>query len=230
MNPHKAALKAALLNTIPVLTGYLVLGAAYGILMSHSGLSIGWTLFSSVFIYAGSMQFLTVTLLAGGLDLLGAFLITLMVNARHIFYGVSMLSKYRGTGKFKPYLIFGLTDETFSLVCSAKAPEGISQSLFLFYITLMDHLYWIMGSLLGAALGSFIPFNTKGIEFVLTALFVVIFINQWKSTKNHIPALLGLFGAILCRFLFAADNFIVPTMILILISVLLLKKPLERRV
>lgn len=230
MNPHKAASKAALLNTLPVLTGYLVLGAAYGILMNHSGLSIGWTLFSSIFIYAGSMQFLTVTLLAGGLDFLGAFLITLMVNARHIFYGVSMLSKYRGTGKFKPYLIFGLTDETFSLVCSAKAPEGISQPLFLFYITLMDHLYWIMGSLMGAALGSFIPFNTQGIEFVLTALFVVIFIDQWKSAKNHIPALLGLFGAIMCRLLFGADNFMIPTMILILISVLLLKKPLERRV
>lgn len=229
MTRHKSAQKAAFPLTLPVLTGYLVLGAAYGILMNSKDISLIWTIFSSIFIYAGSMQFVTVTLLAGGFDPIGAFFITLMVNARHLFYGISMLGKYRGIGKQKPYLIFALTDETFSLVCSAEPPYGINKNLFYFYLSLFNHIYWITGSILGGILGSLIEFNTNGIDFVLTALFVVIFINQWKSTKNHLPALIGLSGALLCRLLFGAEDFMVPSLIFILAIVTLLKRPLERR-
>ncbi len=228
-NRHKSTLKAAFPHTLPVLTGYLVLGAAYGILMNSKDIPLIWTLLSSVFIYAGSMQFVTVTLLAGGFDPIGAFLITLMVNARHLFYGISMLGKYRGIGKQKPYLIFSLTDETFSLVCSAEPPQGIDKGLFYFYISLFDHLYWISGSLLGGILGSMIQINTTGIDFVLTALFVVILINQWRSTNNHLPALIGLSGSLLCRFVFGAEDFMVPSLLFVLITVTLLKRPLERR-
>jgi 4-azaleucine resistance transporter AzlC len=228
MTNKKAALLAAIPHTIPVFTGYIVLGTAYGILMDSKGFSIIWTLIASVFVYAGSMQFVAVALLAAGFDPLGAFLMTLMVNARHLFYGISMLNKYRGLGKLKPYLIFTLTDETFSIICSAEPPEGADHKWFLFFISFLDHMYWIAGSLIGGILGSMIHFNTKGIDFVLTALFVVILINQWKSAKNHLPAIVGICSALLCRILFGSSNFILPSMILILCSVTLLKGPMER--
>lgn len=224
----KAAFLAALPHTIPVFAGYIVLGTAYGILMDSKGFSLLWILLASIFVYAGSIQFVAVALLAAGFDPLGAFLMTLMVNARHLFYGVSMLGKYRGLGKFKPYLIFALTDETFSILCSREAPEGVDRKWFLFFISLLDHSYWITGSLLGGILGSLVDFNTKGIDFVLTALFVVILINQWKSATNHLPALIGIFSAVLCRILFGASNFILPAMILILFFVTILKTPMER--
>lgn len=229
MKTHKAALKAAFPHTIPVLSGYIVLGAAYGILMNNQGISLFWIAFSSVFIYAGSMQFVTVALLSSGFDLPGAFLMTLMVNARHLFYGISFLQKYRNMGLIKPYLIFALKDETFSLLCDAEPPKGIPSKWFYFYISLLDHLYWITGSLIGGILGGLLSFDTKGLEFVLTALFVVIFINQWKATKNHIPAIVGLVSAIICRLIFGATDFIIPSMLVILLSVTALRKPLERR-
>lgn len=229
MNEHKAAIKAALPHTIPVLSGFIVLGAAFGILMNNQGISLLWIAFSSIFIYAGSMQFVTVALLSTGFDLPGAFLMTLMVNARHLFYGISFLKKYRNMGLVKPYLIFSLTDETFSLICSTKPPENISTKWFYFYISLLNHLYWILGSLLGGILGGLLQFETKGLDFVLTALFVVNFIDQCKSTKNHIPSIIGLFSAIICRLAFTPSVFIIPSMILILLSVTALKKPLERR-
>jgi 4-azaleucine resistance transporter AzlC len=228
MNNKKSALFAAFPHTIPVFTGYLVLGAAYGILMNSKGLSLIWILIASIFVFAGSMQFVAVSLLAAGFDPLGAFIMTLMVNARHLFYAISMLGKYRNLGKVKPYLIFSLTDETFSILCSTQAPEGIDRKWFYFFISFLDHMYWITGSLLGGILGSMIKFNTKGIDFVLTALFVVIMINQWKSTKNHLPAVIGIASAILCRIVFGASDFIIPSMILILLSVTLFKKPMER--
>lgn len=230
MYTKKAALKAAFPHTIPVFTGYLVLGTAYGILMNSKGFSLFWIMLASVFIYAGSMQFVTVSLLAAGFDLMGAFLMTLAVNARHLFYGISMLKKYRGTGKLKPYLIFSLTDETFSIVCSVKAPEQVDRKWFYFFISLLNHSYWVIGSFLGGILGSLLKFNTKGIDFVLTALFVVILINQWQSTKNHLPAIIGIVSAIVCRFLFGASNFIIPSMILILASVTVAKSPMERSI
>jgi len=228
MTNKKAAFLAALPHTLPVFTGYLVLGTAYGILMDSKGFSILWILLASVFVYAGSMQFVAVALLASGFDPLGAFLMTLMVNARHLFYGISMLGKYRGIGKMKPYLIFALTDETFSILCSTEIPENVERKWFLFFISFLDHIYWITGSILGGVLGSMIKFNTKGIDFVLTALFVVILINQWKSVTNHLPAVIGIFSAVICRVIFGATNFILPAMILILFFVTVFKTPMER--
>ncbi|NLY71747.1 MAG: branched-chain amino acid ABC transporter permease [Clostridiales bacterium] len=223
----KEALKAAFPHTIPVMTGYLFLGAAYGILMNTKGYGVGWTLFISVFVFAGSMQYVGVTLLTSIFNPIYAFLLTLMVNARHLFYGVSMLEKYQGTGKFKPYLIFGLTDETFSIQCSIEAPEGIDRNWFMFFITLLDHIYWVVGSVIGSLLGYIVNFNTEGLDFVLTALFVVIFINQWKSTRNHIPALVGLLSSIVCLLIFGQDSFIIPAMVLILIVLTIFRNKLE---
>lgn len=227
MNTKAAALKAAFPLTIPVLTGYLVLGAAYGILMNSKGFSTLWIAVASIFIYAGSMQFLTVALLAAGFDPVGAFLMTIAVNARHLFYGISMLKQYRGIGKLKPYLIFSLTDETFSILCSAT-PEHVEKKWFYFFISFLDQLYWVTGSLLGGILGSLLHINTKGIDFVLTSFFVVILIDQWNAAKNHLPAIIGIVSAILCRILFGASDFIIPSMICIILLVTLLKKPMER--
>lgn len=229
MKEHKAAIKAALPYTIPILSGYIVLGSAYGILMNSKGISLIWIIFSSIFIYAGSMQFLTVALLAGGFDPIGAFVMTLMVNARHLFYGISFLGRYTNMGEIKPYLILSLTDETFTLLCTAKPPSGVSERYFYFYISLLNHIYWVSGSILGGVLGGLLQFNTRGLEFTLTALFVVIFINQWGATKNHIPSLIGLASAVICRLIFGASDFIIPSMLLILLSVFLLKEPIERR-
>lgn len=226
---HKAALRAALPHTIPILSGFIVLGSAYGILMNSQGVPIIWTAFSSIFVYAGSMQFVAVTLLAAGFDLIGAFLMTLMVNARHLFYGISFLQKYGNMGALKPYMIFSLTDETFSLICSVKPPDKVSTKWFYFYISLLNHMYWVIGSVLGGILGGLLRFETRGLDFVLTALFVVIFMDQWKSTKNHIPAIIGVSSGIICRFIFGSSTFIIPSMALILISVTLFKRPIERR-
>jgi 4-azaleucine resistance transporter AzlC len=228
MNTKAAALKAAFPLTIPVLTGYLVLGAAYGILMNSKGFSLVWIAIASIFIYAGSMQFLSVALLAAGFDPIGAFLMTIAVNARHLFYGISMLKQYRGIGRLKPYLIFSLTDETFSILCSVTPPQNVDKKWFYFFISILDHLYWIVGSLFGGILGSMLHINTKGIDFVLTVFFVVIMIDQWNAAKNHLPAIIGVVSAILCRILFGASDFIIPTMICIILLVTLLKKPMER--
>lgn len=228
MNNKTAALRAAFPHTIPVMTGYLVLGAAYGILMNSKGFGLFWILLASLFIYAGSMQFVAVALLAAGFDPLGAFLMTLAVNARHIFYGISMLKQYRGLGRIKPYLILSLTDETFSIVCTTKVPDKIDSKWFYFFISLLDHSYWVTGSLIGGILGSMLTLNTNGIDFVLTALFVVILINQWQSTRNHLPAIIGIVSATVCRLLFGAGSFIIPAMILITVLVTVLKKPIEK--
>ena len=175
------------------------------------------------------MQFVAVEILIQSLTP-NAFLITLMVNARHLFYGLSMLTKFRGTGKYKPYLIFGLTDETYSLLCSCEIPDDVDKNQFMFYTTLLNQTYWIVASAAGALLGSVFTFNTEGIDFVMTALFIVIFINQWKSQKNHTPALIGLGGSVLCLLLFGPDNFIIPSMILIIAALTIFKKSVEKGV
>lgn len=223
------ALKAAFPLTIPVMTGYLFLGAAFGILLSSKGYSFWWSVFMSVFIYAGSMQFVSINLLTAIFNPLNAFLMTLMVNARHLFYGISMLGKYRNSGRKKPYLIFALTDETFSVVCSSEPPEGVDKGLFMFMISLLDQLYWVAGSAIGGILGAMVSFSTKGIDFVMTALFVVIFINQWKSQSNHLPALTGITASVLCLIIFGPANFIIPSMILIVLLFTALEKQIKRR-
>lgn len=225
---HKKAFLAAFPHTIPVFTGYIMLGTAYGILMESKNYSISWILLSSIFIYAGSMQFVSVSLLTSGFHPLYTAIMALMVNARHLFYGISMLSSFKGIGIKKWYLVHGLTDETFSILCGMEADKEIDKGWFMFYITLLDHSYWILGSLLGSILGNFIPFDSTGIDFVLTALFVVIFIEQWLSSKKHLPAIIGVGSAIISRLFFTPSNFLIPTMILILILVTTFRKQLER--
>ena len=211
----KSNAKTAFLATLPVMAGYVVLGTGFGILLSGKGYGPLWSLAMSLLIYAGSMQYLTVDLLAGGASLITAALTALMVNARHLFYGISMLGKYRHTGAFKPYLIFALTDETYSLNCGSL-PEGVTEpSTYYFLVSLFNQGYWVAGSLLGSVLGYVIPFNTEGIDFALTALFVTVFVEQWLSTKDHIPALIGVISSLVCLILFGADGFLIPAMVLI---------------
>lgn len=215
MKEKTRALKAAFPHTIPVLTGFIFLGIAYGILMQSKGYGVGWTFLMSLFVFAGSAQYVAVTALTSVFDPLAAFLLTLIVNARHLFYGVSVLDTYKNAGKYKLYMIFGLCDETFSLVCSTEPPEGADRSLFMFFITLLDHFYWVTGSVLGGVIGSFITFDIKGLDFVLTALFVVIFLGQWKTQKNHLPAVIGVVSTAACLLLLGPANFIIPSMLLI---------------
>lgn len=211
----RKTLKAAFLDTVPVMTGYLFLGFGFGIIMQQNGFSHWWSLAMSVFIYAGSMQYVGVGLLAGGADLLTAALATLVVNARHLFYGISMIDAYKGMGKKKPYLIFGLTDETYSLVSREVLPEGIERDRYFFLVTILDQCYWVTGSVVGGLAGSLIPINFEGIDFALTALFVTIFVEQWLSTKNHLPAIVGVSCAAGCLLIFGADLFLIPSMIAI---------------
>ena len=223
------ALRAAFPHTLPILTGYLALGAAYGVLLSTKGYGVVWALLTSTFIYAGSMQFVSVGMLGMGFHPLSACLMTLMVNARHFFYGIAMLDRLGGTGRLKPYLIFAMSDETFSLLCSSPPPEGVSRKWFLFFTALLDHSYWIAGSVAGGLLGGLVSFNTAGIDFVLTAMFVVLFINHWEATANQLPVLIGLGAALLCRIVLGPEKFLIPAMIVILVLVTLLRGPIEKR-
>lgn len=202
-------------KTVPVMVGYLVLGMAYGILMKVNGFGIWWTAAMSIFVYAGSLQYVGITFLAAGVHPAYAFIMGLMINARHLFYGISMLARYRGTGKVKPYLIFALTDETFSIVCNEEPPAGMSGERVFFWISFLDQLYWLAGSFSGAVLGTMISFDTTGMDFALTALFVVIFIEQWEEQKEHWPALTGVLASAACLWVFGAETFIIPSMVLI---------------
>ena len=219
----KSVLRTAFTHTLPVMTGYLVLGIGFGILLQEKGHGILWSLAMSVFIYAGSMQYLAVSLLTGGVSLVTAALTTLMVNARHRFYAISMLERYRGAGKEKPYLIFALTDETYSLV-SSRPPQGVSYHRYCLLVSVLDHCYWIAGSVLGSLLGNILPISFEGVDFALTALFVTIFVEQWLSTKDHRPALIGVMSTFVCLLLFGSQIFLIPSMALIAGLLLLLPR------
>lgn len=224
----KDTVKKAFTATIPVMTGYLVLAIGFGILLKTKGYGVGWSLVMSGFIYAGSMQYLTIDLLCGGASLLTAAVTTLMVNARHLFYGISMVERYQDTGKKKPYLMFALTDETYSLVCSEESVKGIKEPKeYYFLVSLFNQSYWVAGSMIGSLLGNVIPFNVEGIDFALTALFVTIFVEQWLTTKNHIPALVGVISSVICLLIFGADSFLIPTMMIIVVLLILQKSKLE---
>ena len=222
------ALKAAFPHTIPILTGFLFLGLTYGIYMNVSGFSFWYPMLMSATIFAGSMEFVTVNMLLGAFHPLQALTMTLMINARHLFYGISMLDKYKGTGLKKLYLILGMCDESFSVNYTANIPAGVDRGWFMFWVTLLNQLYWVLGATLGGIFGSFIHFNTEGIEFVMTAMFVVIFLEQWKKEKNHTNAILGLAISAICLILFGKDDFIIPSMLGILGVLTLLRKPLEK--
>lgn len=213
---HDAALRAAFPATIPVLTGYLCIGMAYGLLMANAGYGVFWALLLSLLCYAGSMEFVAVSLLTAGFDPVQALLMALMINARHAFYGLSMLEKYRGTGWARPFLIFSLTDETFSLVSTLESPDGVTRRDFYFWISLLDYLYWQVGSVLGALIGGLLPFDTTGLDFALTALFIVLFLEQWRKKENRPAALIGLGCTAVSLAVVGADRLVIPAMVLIL--------------
>lgn len=224
---QKKALIEAFPHTIPVLTGYMFLGMAFGILMKVSGFGLLYTFLMSLIVFGGSMQFVAVGILTSPFAPLDTFLMALMVQARHLFYGIAMLEKYRDVGLKKLYLIFGLTDETFSINSSVEPPEDVDRGYFMFFVTLLDHLYWIGGSVIGSLLGNMIPFNTEGLDFVMTAMFVVIFINRWKQDTGHHCALIGLVSSAGCLAVFGADSFIIPAMVSILVLLTVFRRPIE---
>lgn len=216
--------KYAFKQSVPIMAGYIVLGMGFGVLLESKGYGVLWAIAMSVFIYAGSMQYVAINLITGGASLIAAALMTLMVNARHLFYGISMLDKYKNTGKYKPYLIFALTDETYSLVCSGTIPEGVDRNKYYFLVSLFDQVYWVIGSVIGSVVGSVLNFNTAGIDFSMTALFLVVFVEQWKSTKDHASAITGVAASVVCLLIFGAGNFVIPAMISITVILLLMRK------
>ena len=203
----------ALRRTVPVACGYIFLGMAFGVLLNEAGYGPVWALCSSLFVYAGSMQFIMVSLLAAGAPIYTVAVTTFLVNARHIFYGLGMLEKFRGLGKRFPYMAFALTDETYSVLCSMDAPTGMDWNDCAFYVSMLDQCYWVLGSLLGSLLGQALPVDLTGIDFSMTALFVVIFVDQWKQFPSHVPALTGLTCAVAARLLFGPDNFLLIALI-----------------
>ena len=224
----KAAFFAAFPNTIPILAGFLFLGIAYGIYMNQSSFKFYYPMFMSFIIFAGSVEFATVSWLLGSFDPVNIFFLTLMINARHLFYGLSMLEKYNIPGWKKLYLIYGMCDESFSINATVDVPKDIDKGLFMFFVTMLNQIYWVAGATIGGIFGSFIPFDTKGIEFVMTALFVVIFLENWLKEKNHSASVIGLFVSFICLTVFKGTNFIIPSMIIILSVLTLLRGRLEK--
>lgn len=221
----KNCLKSAFIATIPVLTGYLVLGFGFGIILKSAGYGILLAFAMSFFIYAGSMQYVAVGLLTGGASLITAAITTLMVNARHLFYGISMLTKYKNTGRLKPYLIFALTDETYSLVCNDNLNINPKhKNHYFFFVSLFNHIYWVSGSVIGAVAGTLVKFNSEGIDFALTALFFTVFLEQWLTTKKHAPAVIGVAVSVICLAIFGSENFLIPTMLIIALLLCLYKE------
>lgn len=225
----KQAIKAAFPVTIPVLLGYVSIGIAFGLLFENAGYNFLWAFLISLIVYAGAMQFIALSFFYGGVSLLQIAIMTAVVNFRHIFYGLSFLDRFNGMGKEKWYLVFALTDETYSLLCSRKAPDGVDEKKFLFCVAAMNQAYWILGSVIGSLAGSFITFDTTGMDFAMTALFIVIFLDQWKSYSSHIPALIGIGGTAAVLLAIGSGNFVIPSMLLIVIALMLARKQLEGR-
>ena len=221
----KKILPAAFAATLPVMAGYLILGFGFGIIMKANGFSTLLAAAMSIFIYAGSMQYVAIGLMSGAASLVTTALTTLTVNIRHLFYGVSMLEKYKDRGKLKPYLIFALTDETYSLVCGElpHIPQK-EKTRYQFLVSILNHSYWIIGSVAGAVAGSLIHFNSQGIDFALTALFLTVFTNQWLSTKKHGPALIGVAASVVSLLIFGSEQFLIPAMVIIALALCLYKK------
>ena len=237
---NSRTIQLAFYKSVPVMAGYIVLGIGFGILMHNAGYGVLWTAAMSIFIYAGSLQYVGVGLLSGGASILTTALTSFMVNARHLFYSISMVDHYKDAGKYKPYMIFALTDETYSLLCDGEAPEGAEAegakpeganlggakpegakpegfdlNQYRFFVSLFNQSYWVTGSIAGSLLGAVLPFSTAGIEFSMTALFAASFTEQWITAKDHVPALTGLLGTLLCLVLFGRENFLIPSMLLI---------------
>lgn len=222
------ALNAAFPHTIPIFTGFLFLGMSYGVLMKTAGFPAWFPLLTSTTVFAGSMEYVTVDLLQHAFNPLQAFLMTLMINARHLFYGLSMLDRYKNTGLKKIYLIFGMCDESFSINYAVTVPPHVDRGWFMFFVTLLNQSYWVLGATLGGIFGTFIRFNTEGLDFVMTAMFTVILLEQWLKEKRHTATLLGLGLSAVCLLIFGAERFLLPAMLAILAALTFLRKPLEK--
>nr|WP_292202729.1 AzlC family ABC transporter permease [Butyrivibrio sp.] len=219
----KNIISKAFYKTVPVMAGYIVLGTGFGILLRNAGYGLIWALSMSLFIYAGSMQYVGVGLLTGGASVITTVITTIMVNGRHLFYSISMIDKYKNAGKYKPYMIFALTDETYSLLCD----DSDNDDRYRFLVSLFDHSYWVIGTLIGSLLGKVLPFSTRGIEFSMTALFIASFTEQWITSKDHVPAVIGLSCTALCLVLLGPDRFLIPAMFLITFVLTLIRKKEE---
>ena len=227
MSGYKEAIVKAFPYTIPVLTGYLFIGGAFGVMFADQGYNILWAILMSVVVYAGSGQYLAVNFFVPGFSLVQAAFLTIMVNIRHVFYGLSLVERYNRFGKKRWYMIFGMTDETYSLICTTNIPEGVDEEKFLFSITLLDQLYWILGTIIGSFLATAIGFSSEGVEFAMTALFIVMFIELWYRRTNRPAELIGLAVSFVCLLIFGANNFVLPTMILIIAILMLYRKRME---
>jgi len=225
----RQAFRAAFPVTIPVLLGYFSIGIAFGLLFEKAGYNFIWTFFMSLTVYAGAMQFIAVSFFYGGYSLFQIAVMTLVINFRHIFYGLSFLDRFKGMGWKKWYMVFALTDETYSLLCSRKAPDGADEKKFLLCIALLNQAYWVLGGVVGSLAGSLITFNTKGMDFAMTAMFVVIFIDQWKAYSSHIPALAGIGITVAVLLIAGPDQVVIPSIILIVLSFLLARKQIEAK-
>ena len=226
--PVWCAFRAAAPQTLPVFAGYLVLGLGYGIYVQSLGLPVWLPPLMGTVVYGGSLEFVLASLLLGSFAPVSAFLMALMIQARHLFYGLTMLQRYRGYGLRSAYMIFAMSDETFSITCSAEPPEGVDRGWFMFFITLLDQFYWVASAAMGAALGAVLPFSTEGVDFVMTAMFVVIFLNQLEKEKQHYSGFIGLVVPFVCLLVFGSGSFLIPSMICILVLLLGLRKPIEQ--
>lgn len=220
----KATVKYSFKVTIPIMASFLVIGAAFGVLLESRGYGWWWAALMSIGIYAGSMQFVVINLITSGAGLVTTAIMTVMVNLRHLFYGIAMLEKYKNIGRVKPYVIYALPDETFSLVCSPDLPGGVDEKKYCFFVSLFNQIYWVTGSVIGGLIGSAITFDTAGIDFAMTALFTVIFAEQWEKTKQHLPAVTGLGISVISLLIFGKDSFLIPAMAGITV-LLLIEKP-----
>ena len=230
MSGYKKAFRRAFPYTIPVLTGYLFIGIAFGVMFAEKGYSFLWAILMILLVYAGSGQYLAVNFFVPGISFVQVIFMTLMVNVRHIFYGISLLEKFNNMGKKRWYMIFGLTDETYSLLCTTKVPDDVEEDKFLFAISIMNQSYWVIGSAIGGLAGTLIPFNSEGIDFAMTALFVVIFVEQWMEKENRIPEIIGVAAAFICLQIFGQDSFVLPSMLLIIMILFVGRTKLERQV
>ncbi len=224
----KQSLKCAFKASLPVFAGYIALGIGFGVLLESKGYNILWAGIMALTMYSGSLQYAAVDFMSSGATLITTAIMTVFIQARHFFYGFSLLEKYKGMGAAKPYMIFGLTDETYSLVCTGEVPNGANPKKYFLFLTMLNQSYWILGCMIGAFLGAVLPFELTGVDFAMTALFIVIFVDQWRSQKNHIPAIIGVLSSLVCLLIFGADSFIIPSMVVITVVFALFKKKLEK--
>ena len=225
---NKNIIRQAFYTSLPVMAGYIVLGTGFGILLRDAGYGVLWSFAMAAFIYAGSMQYVGIGLLTGGASVLVTALTTFMVNARHLFYSISMIERYKDAGRYKPYMIFALTDETYSLLCDGQLPGGAAANRYRFLVSLFNQCYWVSGCVIGSLLGAVLPFSTRGIEFSMTALFIASFTEQWLAMHDHIPALTGLLCTLISLIIFGPDRFLIPAMLMITLVLTLFRKREER--